>query len=128
MSELISSVQLKKADGKPITFNFKFENGLPMKPILKADFKVGKNKQSQQIKIFGIVDKEIVFDNLLIKNITHHDSLDAPNNKDIFFHFDDFYIVYYGMDEELLKLCLSTNAIVGFYDRENNPLLTIAIS
>ena len=34
MSELISSVEFKKADGQPITFNFQFENGLPIKPLL----------------------------------------------------------------------------------------------
>ena len=34
MSELVSSVELKKADGNPIKFNFQFENGLPIKPLL----------------------------------------------------------------------------------------------
>ena len=128
MSELVSSIELKKADGKPIKFNFQFENGLPVKPILKTDFKVGKNKKSNQIKIFVIISENISFNNLLIKNITYHDNLEAPKSKDIFFHFDDFYIVYYGMEENLLKSCLSNNTIVGFYDNNSNPLLTIDIS
>ena len=41
MSELISSVELKKADGKPIAFNFQFENGLPIKPIIETGHTFG---------------------------------------------------------------------------------------
>ena len=36
MSELISSVELKKKDDNPINFNFQFENGLPIKPLLNV--------------------------------------------------------------------------------------------
>lgn len=41
MSELISSIELKKTDGSPIKFNFQFENGLPVKPIIETGHTVG---------------------------------------------------------------------------------------
>lgn len=43
MSELVSSVELKKADGNPIKFNFQFENGLPIKPVINATYKEGNS-------------------------------------------------------------------------------------
>ena len=44
MSKLVSSVEFKKADGKPIAFNFQFENGLPVKPLIQAPVKIWFDK------------------------------------------------------------------------------------
>lgn len=46
MSKLVPSVELKKADGKPIKFNFQFENGLPMMPVINATYSVGEHEEN----------------------------------------------------------------------------------
>ena len=50
MSELISDIELKKADGAPINFSFQFENGLPIKPLLNVKREIWINEES----LYGI--------------------------------------------------------------------------
>lgn len=45
MSELVSSIEIKKADGKNITFNFQFENGLPVKTMFEVTTDIWMSKK-----------------------------------------------------------------------------------
>ena len=46
-----SSVELKKADGSPIKFNFQLPNGLPVKTILIPPFDIFKSKKDESFFI-----------------------------------------------------------------------------
>ena len=58
MSELISSVELKKADGASIKFNFQFENGLPIKPLLNVNGSIWYSKKDDCYGISIILTKD----------------------------------------------------------------------
>ena len=58
MSELVSSVELKKADGNPIKFNFQFENGLPIKPVINATYKEGIHNKEKIPVLIVYLNKE----------------------------------------------------------------------
>lgn len=121
MSELVSSVELKKANGKPITFNFQFENGLPVKPLIlakKADFWYVADGNYYGVSIF-LESK----DALIIKNFTPKLSSYHPTNdldkETIWIHLDNEYIVINNITKETTKKLKSHNLEVVFYNQDN---------
>lgn len=74
MSENQSNITFKKSDGKPITFNFQLENGLPYKPILTPKFKAVFSNISKEYGIYITLTTDelntinLINTNYLIKN------------------------------------------------------------
>ena len=56
MNENQSSIILKKENGKPITFNFQLENGLPYKTIICPKFKVVKSNKTKEFGIYSYLN------------------------------------------------------------------------
>ena len=91
MSELISSVELKKADGNPIKFNFQFENGLPIKPVINATYKEGiHNKEKIPVLIVYLnKEQEKIYKNESIEKFI----CEVRSRKNILWiDFNSFYI------------------------------------
>ena len=122
MSQSVSSVELKKADGKPITFNFQFENGLPVKPLLKVKREIWINENS----LYGITVmlseedmKHII--NFNIKEISYHET----NNSDIkaiWIHLEKCYLILSNINSKLLVKMLEKKLLFIFVDNKQNQL------
>ena len=122
MSQLVSSVELKKADGKPITFNFQFENGLPVKPIINAVYKKGiHNKESIPIFIIYLQkNQEHIYKEESVKDIFYEHGNDVNN---LWISFNSFYINLQKVDRlEYNKFYL------GVLDSKDNYLKQVLLN
>ena len=115
MSQLVSSVELKKADGQPITFNFQFENGLPIKPIIETGHNFGFNN-NDGLPVFLIYltnSNQEIFKNEDVKEIIY---IKKNKSYDMWIIFDSFYIVLNDVQSEYKKFYL------GIFDENKNYL------
>lgn len=122
MSELVSSVEIKKADGKNITFNFQFENGLPVKPLINVKREIWVNNDN----LYGITamiseDDIRNISSLNVKNISWHDTNDS-NIKNIWIHLEECYLVIKNIEKLLLEKMLKQKLLLTFVDNNNNQL------
>jgi hypothetical protein len=124
MSELISSIELKKADGAPITFNFQFENGLPIKPIIDVKYMIGLTKETKEIVVMCYFKNKSDYENLnlVIKNISIFE-LDK-NISEVWVHLENSYIVL-NINQEYIKLLENQNSYFQFYDYNENILKSL---
>ena len=124
MSELISSVELKKTDGTPIKFNFQFENGLPIKPIIDVEYIVGLTKETKEIVVMCYFKNKSDYEslNLFIKNISIFE-LDG-NLSELWVHLENSYIVL-NINKEYIRLLENKNSYFQFYDYNENILKSL---
>ena len=124
MSELLSSVELKKADGAPIKFNFQFENGLPIKPIIDVEYIVGLTKETKEIVVMCYFKNKSDYEslNLFIKNISIFE-LDG-NLSELWVHLENSYIVL-NINKEYIRLLENKNSYFQFYDYNKNLLKSL---
>lgn len=124
MSQLVSSVELKKADGKPITFNFQFENGLPVKPIIDVKSVIGLTQETKEIVVMCYFqDKTDYIDfNLCIKNLSIFE-MDIDTSE-LWIHFENCYIVL-NIKKKYLNLLEQKNSYFQFYDLNENLLKSL---
>ena len=115
MSELVSNVELKKADGKPITFNFQFENGLPMKTIIETGYTFGFHKKDN-LPVFLIYLTES--NEKLFKNEDVEEAFYEKKDEDLnmWLIFESFYILLKNVDLEYKSFYL------GVFDTNKNYL------
>ena len=115
MSQLVSSVELKKADGQPITFNFQFENGLPIKPIIETGHTFGfhNNNGLPVFLIYLTSSNQETFKNEDVKEIIY---IKKNKSYDMWIIFDSFYIVLNDVQSEYKKFYL------GIFDENKNYL------
>ena len=115
MSQLVSSVELKKADGQPITFNFQFENGLPIKPIIETGHTFGfhNNDGLPVFLIYLTSSNQETFKNEDVKEIIY---IKKNKSYDMWIIFDSFYIVLNDVQSEYKKFYL------GIFDENKNYL------
>ena len=118
MSKLVSSVELKKADGKPISFNFQFENGLTMKPILNIS---GSIWYSDDEKCYGVSiiltksDLNKVVD-YKVNMLSFHET-DNSLKENLWVHLENCYLVMQNVDKvNTDKLKKNAVAVLFFND------------
>ena len=122
MSKLVSSVDLKKADNKTITFNFQFKNGLPVKPLLKVKREIWINENS----LYGITvmlseeDMKHIID-FNIKEISYHETNDS-DIKTIWIHLEKCYLILSNINSKLLVKMLEKKLLFIFVDNKQNQL------
>lgn len=116
MSELVSSVELRKADGKPIKFNFQFENGLPVKPILSVVSAIGETEKSKELVIILYIQDNTEKIDFNINNIStfRKDNLDH----DLWIHFENNYAVI-NIEDKYLKRLEKENSYFQIYDKNS---------
>ena len=122
MSELISDIELKKADGAPINFNFQFENGLPIKPLLNVKREVWINEES----LYGITvmieeENKKYINSFDIKEVSYHDT-DNKNIKTIWIHLENCYLVISNINNDLLNKMIERKLLFTFVDSEKKQL------
>ena len=122
MSKLISSVELEKADGTPIKFNFQFENGLPIKPLLNVKREVWINEES----LYGITvmiaeENKKYINSFDIKEVSYHDT-DNKNIKTIWIHLENCYLILSNINNDLLSKMIQKKLLFTFVDSEKKQL------
>ena len=124
MSELISSVELRKSDGQPIIFNFQFENGLPIKPIIDVEYLIGLTQETKEIVVMCYFkdEKDYLNLNISIENISIFD-VDVSQGE-LWIHFKDAYIILH-VDKKYLVLLEQKNSYFQFYDCNKNLLKSL---
>ena len=115
MEELKSNITMQKNDGKPNKFNFQYENGLPIKPILRPKFKVLSNSNNNLL--FCIYLKSSFIDNNKILN-PENISFDIESN--LWIHLKESYIVLMNIPDKIISNIKNNNFELSFFDITNN--------
>ena len=115
MTELVPSVDLKKADGSPLKVNFFFENGLPFKPTNNNDYTFGFHKDNNiPVLLMTIKQDDSVFKNEDIKQVLYET---IKNKINLWLVFNSFYICFNDVEDSFKKF------YIGISDHNNNYLL-----
>ena len=120
MSELISSVELKKADGQPITFNFQFENGLPIKPIFETFYTLWMNKKTGRYGVTLKLNDSLDINDFTLKNVSFHNT--GQKQKDIWIHLPECYFIIKSIENDLIEKMEFQGIGVAFVDKNGNQL------
>ena len=113
-----STVELKKADGSPIKFNFQLPNGLPVKTILTPPFDFVHSSKTNEYGIY------ITFSQLELKDINKIDIIEFKiYNNDIWIILKNHYIVLYNLNDKIMNELNKNNLVFCFFD-ENEKFLT----
>ena len=130
MSQLVSNVEFKKSDGKPITFNFQFENGLPMKPLLEIIPEYRINLEENYVKLLYYLDKKesLFFSFSDVENLSFHESREDVDNYELWIHFEAGYLKTSGLEGGRISEMKSKEIHVGIYNFNREPLCEVIIS
>jgi hypothetical protein len=120
MSNLVSSVELKKADGKPITFNFQFENGLPMKPLFEAPYVLWISKKTKRYGVTIKLNDSLEVNDFTLNNVTFHNT--KKESKDIWIHLPQCYFVVKNVKNNIVEKMKSDGIGIAFLDKNGNQL------
>lgn len=121
MSKLVPSVELKKADGKPIKFNFQFENGLPMKPLYDVSYEIWRGENISKYGITIVVKKEFNLTNVKVTAFSYHNTK-SENFKDIWIHLDDCYLTIKNVEKPLVDEIKSKGLVIEIVDENGQQL------
>ena len=120
MSKLISSVELKKSDGQPITFNFQFENGLPVKPIFEVPYTLWVNKKTGRYGITVKLSNDLGVNDFTLNNVSFHNT--KEKNKDIWIHLPECYFRIKNIENHFTEKMESQGIGIAFVDKDGNQL------
>ncbi len=120
MSELISSIELKKADGAPIKFNFQFENGLPLKHIIEPSYEIWFSEKINKYGITITMNSKYEINDLTLSNVSYHYT--SVEMKDIWIHLPTSYLVIKGINNKLIENMKINGLAIVFVDENSNEL------
>lgn len=115
MEELKSNITMKKNDGTTIQFNFQYENGLPIKPILRPKFKILSNSNNNLL--FCVYLKPSFIDNNKTIN-PENISFDIKSN--LWIYLKESYIVLMNIPDKIITNIKNNNFELSFFDISNN--------
>jgi hypothetical protein len=120
MSELVSSVELRKADGKPIKFNFQFENGLPIKPLLQPSYEIWFSEKVNKYGITVIIKDDFKVNDFTLSNISYHNT--DVKSKDIWIHLPDCYLVIKEINNSIVEIMKKDGIGIIFINEDGKQL------
>ncbi len=106
-----SSISFKKEDGKPITFNFQLENGLPYKTIICPKFKVVKSNKTKEFGIYSYLNSEEIE---ILKNININSYL--CNLEEVWLISDNYYVVFENLNDTIIEELKNKNLGFCFFN------------
>lgn len=122
MSKLVPSVELKKADGKPIKFNFQFENGLPMMPLINvSEAEIWHTENWYGISVYIDNKSAKKIKDFEVLSISFHSSKEV-NKENIWIHLSREYVIISGVSKVTTKLLRKNPVGVLFYNQEKENL------
>ena len=120
MSESVSNVEFKKADGKPITFNFQFENCLPVKPIFETPYSLWMNKKTGRYGVTIKLNDSLEVNDFTLNSVSFHNT--KQESKDIWIHLPECYFIIKNIENSLIEKMESHGVGVAFVDKDENQL------
>lgn len=121
MSKLVPNVELKKADGKPIKFNFQFENGLPMKPLHNVPYEIWSSESLNGYGITVTLKSLLEIKDLTLSVVSYHNTKNSKL-KDIWIHLAECYIVIKDVEKPLVEKMQAKGFGVVFLDENGQQL------
>lgn len=108
----MSSTTVKKANGEDITFNFKLENGLPVKPIISPLYSTAfsPSKKYYSVSMF-FTDEDIKN----LDNIKIDKSFYSSTKNEIWLIVNDYYIALSEVSDIIIKSLQENNLVFYFY-------------
>lgn len=120
MSELVSSVELKKADRNPIKFNFQFENGLPVKPRFEVITDIWMSKKTGEYGITLHLNESLDIHNFTLENVSFHKT--KKESKDIWIHLPECYFIVKDVKNNIVDKMNTDGLGISFIDQNGNQL------
>lgn len=119
MTNLTPSVELKKADGRPIKFNFQFENGLPMMPTYEVPYEIWVNPKTEKHGLKLIINSSLGINNLNFSEVSFHQNHDNS----IWIHLTNCYLLLMNVEKKYIDKMEKYGLSISFVDENNNKLL-----
>jgi len=110
-----SSVTFTKTDGKPITFNFQLENGLPYKPILTPNFETVHSNKTKDFAIYSYLTQSELE---VIKNLEFSGYLNKIENNsgEIWLLSNTYYVVFENLNDKIINELKNNNLGFCFFN------------
>lgn len=112
----MSSTTVKKTNGEDITFNFKLENGLPVKPIISPAYQEGflPSKNRQAISVYLEKEDIVKLGNFKIQK---QYILKKDKTNEVLFLINDHYIALGQISDTIIEALNKNNFDLYFYDQ-----------
>ena|SRR5579875_1622887 len=111
----MSSTTVKKANGENITFNFKLENGLPVKPIILPAYQEGYSNSSKRY-VLSIFLEKVDLEKLKVFKIEKQYTLQTKKENEIWLLINEHYIAMNKISDIIIEALNKGNLDVCFYD------------
>ena len=110
-----SSVELKKADGSPIKFNFQLPNGLPYKPLIIPHYKTVQDTITKQIAIYSYLEQDEIniFNSLKIDGNL---GIFKKDDGEIWLIGNTHYIVFKNLNDKIIQELKNKNLGFCFFN------------
>ena len=110
-----SSVELKKADGSPIKFNFQLPNGLPYKPLIIPHYKTVQDTITKQIAIYSYLEQDEIniFNSLKIDGNL---GIFKKDDGEIWLIGNTHYIVFKNLNDKIIQELKNKNLVFCFFN------------
>lgn len=114
----MSSTTVNKANGEPITFNFKLENGLPVKPIISPAYSTGfSDKKKSYVLAMYLTDNELKqLDDLEIETFAYF-----KEQKEI------WLTIHNNINDKIIGAIEQKNLIICFFKKDKTFIHGIKI-
>lgn len=115
----MSEVKISNDNGSTTTFNFKFDNGLPVKPIINPAYETGYSEEDQfYVLSMYLTDEDLKkLENLNIEGFTY--SLDK---KEIWLLINEHYVVF-GEVSDIIIRAFDKRNVAFYYLKENGEFI-----
>lgn len=114
---IISKFEITGENGKTTTFNFKFDNGLPTKPIINPAYVIGYNKED---KFYAL---SMYFTEKDLKQLDDLDIDDVYFSKDeLWLSINDYYVVFGNLSDKIINE-VKNKKLVYYFFREDNTFI-----
>ncbi len=124
MEELKSNITMQKNDGTPIKFNFQYENGLPVKPILYPPFEALKNKKDNINSLYVFLPDDFIKSN----NDINIEDIYIENDINIWIILATHYIVLQKNPDIIIESVKNKKINIRFFDTNRKIISGFNIS
>ena len=115
----MSKFEITGENGKTTTFNFKFDNGLPTKPIINPSYDIGYNEEEKYYALSMYLTEEDLkqLEDLEIEDLNYSEQL-----HEIWLTVNDKYIVLNEISDKIINE-LSNKKLVFCFFKEDKTFI-----
>lgn len=115
----MSEFKITGENGKTTTFTFKFDNGLPTKPIINPAYDIGYNEEEKYyaLSMYLTEDDLKQLGNLEVEDLNYSEEL-----HEIWLTINDKYVVFNEISDKIINE-LSNKKLVFCFFKEDNTFI-----